>query len=1152
MKGFVHLHVHSHYSLLDGLPTIDRLIENVARKNMKAVALTDHGVMHGAIEFYQKAKKAGIKPIIGCEAYLARNGMEMKRARVDDRPYHIILLAKNLTGYQNLIKITTAAHLRGYYYRPRVDHEFLAKHAEGIIATSACLQGEIAQAIIAGNADKAEQAALRYQEIFGKDNFYLEMQHHPSVPHQMEINQQLAIMSKKLGIPLVATNDVHYLEEEDAEAQDILLCLQTKRKKSDKDRMSYLGENFSLRTPDEMARLFHEHPEALENSVKIAERCTVEIELGKLTLPHFTVPNGKSADAYLQELCEKGLSKRYPGKARDEQLQERLAYELSVIERTGFAPYFLIVHDFVAWAKTRNIVVGPGRGSAAGSIVSYLLNITNIDPIQYDLLFERFLNPDRISMPDIDLDFTDTRRDEVIRYVEEKYGKDHVAQIITFGTMAARVVVRDVGRVLDYPYAYCDKIAKLIPMFTTLDKALATIPEMKEIYEHDANGRKLLDQAKKLEGVVRHASTHACGVVITQKPLDEYVPVQYAAQDERIIITQYSLHAIEDLGLLKMDFLGLKNLTILENTIEIIEKTHGKKIDIDTISLNDERTFALLQAGKTTGVFQLESSGMKRYLSQLKPTSLEDIIAMVSLYRPGPMEFIPDFIAGKHKRREMSYVHPALKPILEKTYGVIVYQEQIMEIARELAGFTYAEADVLRKAVGKKIAKLLKEQKDKFIDGCVKNKIPRTTAEKIFKFIEPFARYGFNRAHAACYALIAYQTAYFKANYPNEFMASLLTSDYGDMDRIAIEVNECEDMGIRVLPPDINESFSTFTSVFDQEKKIPVNTIRFGLMAIKNIGTNIAKEIIRERKANGPYNSLEDFLTRIKSKDMNKKSLESLIKSGALAQFGEQNELLENLDVLLAHVKNSQKAVDSNQVSLFAHTPVSHAPRLKLRQTDPASKFEMLRWEKEYLGLYISDHPLQEYAEALKQTVTPIAEIRHQAGTMRPLKIAGIITQIQRIITRSNEPMLFVKLEDTSSRIEVLVFPSILKENPSLWLEDALVIIEGKLSDKDGEIKVIANAARPLDLQTMRTHQQTDVTNTITVHLRENVGQDLMARLKAMFVEHPGPYKVRLKIDRDQSSRLIATNFSIDEACIQSVKKLLGEESLLASNGRSV
>ncbi|MFH0805099.1 MAG: DNA polymerase III subunit alpha, partial [Patescibacteria group bacterium] len=995
MADFVHLHVHSHYSLLDGLAKIDDLVAKAKSLGMSAVALTDHGVMYGAIEFYQKALKAGIKPIIGVEGYVARNGMLNKRAKVDERPYHLVLLAKNRVGYQNLVKLTTRAHLEGFYYKPRFDLDLLRQHADGLIGLSACLQGMVARPLVADDRDGARQNALTLRDIFGDGNFYLEVQDHPSLPHQPAVNEAMFALGAELKIPVVATNDVHYLSPEDDQIHDILICLQTKRKQQDTDRMSYLGEDYSLKSGDTMAAAFPGHPEVLANTLRVADQCTLQLELNKTQLPHYDVPDGKTADEYLLELCQRGLPTRYPDQEHDPKVAERLTYELEVIRKTGFASYFLIVQDFVNWAKQNGVVVGPGRGSAAGSIVSYLTNITNIDPLRYELIFERFLNPERISMPDIDLDFADTRRDEVISYVAGKYGQDHVAQIITFGTMAARAAVRDAGRVLDLPYTFCDKVAKLIPLMTPLQKALQVVPELKELFESNPDGQKLLTAAGKLEGVARHASTHACGVVITKEPLDHHVPVQYATSGEtQTTVTQYDLHGIEDLGLLKMDFLGLKNLTILENTIDIIRKARGQSINVDQLPLDDAKTFALLQRGQTTGVFQLESSGMKRYLKQLKPTDLEDIIAMVALYRPGPMEFIPDYIAGKHGLKKITYLHPKLKPILEKTYGVAVYQEQLMKMARDLAGFTLPEADILRKAVGKKIKKLLDEQQEKMVAGMVKNGITKQTADKVWKIVEPFARYGFVRAHAACYALIAYQTAYFKANYPNEFMASLLTSDYGDIDRIAIEVEECEAMGTKVLPPDINESFSTFTAVFDPATHQPTQKIRFGLLAIKNVGENIVRSIIRERKNHGLYQSLEDFLTRVQTKDLNRKSLESLIKSGALDLFGERQQLLSSIDALLNVAKATEAAAANGQSNLFGSLPTANAPTLRLKPAEPAPQKQRLAWEKELLGLYISAHPLREYHDQLQRIATPIGQLQEHLNRGHDVKVGGIITAV--------------------------------------------------------------------------------------------------------------------------------------------------------------
>ncbi len=1146
-SDFIHLHVHSHYSLLDGLSKVDELVNTAKEYDMPALALTDHGVMYGAIDFYQQATKAGIKPIIGVEAYVARNGHTQKRARIDERPYHLVLLAKDNTGYQNLVKLTTTAHLEGFYYKPRIDLELLRQHHEGLIGLSACQQGMVAQAIIAGDLSQAERTAQELESIFGKGNFYLEVQDNPSLEHQQAVNESIFTIGQKLNIPVVATNDVHYTNAEDAEYQDILLCIQTKKKQGDPDRMSYLGEDFSFRSPERMRQAFPDHPEVLENSMRIADACHLELTLGEVQLPYFEVPNGKTPDEYLRDLCLQGIAQRYPNREQDPEVMSRLEYELGVIKKTGFASYFLIVQDFVNWAKQNGIVVGPGRGSAAGSIVAYLTNITNIDPLKYDLLFERFLNPERISMPDIDLDFADARRDEVIRYVERKYGKDHVAQIITFGTMAARAAVRDAGRVLDMPYSYCDKIAKLIPMFSTIDEALEQVPEFKDLYTTDPDAQKVIQAARKLEGVARHASTHACGVVITKEPLDHYVPVQHATtHGEEAIITQYDLYAVEALGLLKMDFLGLKNLTILEDTIKIIKKARGIDIDIDALPLDDKQAFKLLQRGESTGVFQLESAGMKRYLKQLKPTEFEDIIAMVALYRPGPMEFIPDFIDGKHGKKEAVYLHPKLKPILQKTYGIAVYQEQVMQIARDLAGFSLAEADVLRKAVGKKIKSLLDEQRDKLVEGMVANNIPRSTAEHIWHFIEPFARYGFNRAHAACYALIAYQTAYFKAHFPDEFMASLLTSDYGDVDRIAIEVEECERMGIRVLPPDINESFSTFTAVFDPESKQPEKKIRFGLLAIKNVGVNVVRTIIKERKDNGPYKSLEDFLTRVQTKDLNKKSLESLIKSGALAPFGEANELLHNLDALLSMAKTAEQEANNNQTNLFGVLPTQHAPKLRLQSAPPAPLRQRLGWEKEFLGLYISEHPLSEYAEQLKQIAPPITEAR--AVKRKQVVIAGIITSVQKKITKSNQMMLFAKVEDMSGRIETIVFPSVLQDNPGIWVEDAEVMIRGKISDKDGVPKLICDAVKPLDLERMteseeKPDEQQDI-GTVYLNLPADTPKDTFTQLKEMLTQYPGQYHVHLRINTTEQPQTIVTTSRIGKESFQAIGELIGAENI--------
>ncbi len=1042
---FTHLHVHTHYSLLDGLPKIDQLLDYVKELGMDSVAITDHGVLYGAIEFYKKAKEKGIKPIIGCEVYMAYERLEQKRPNIDDKRYHLILLAKNEVGYKNLVKIVTKAHLDGFYYKPRVDEHLLRKYSEGLIAMTACLAGRIPRLIVAKQFEAAEELALKYQEIFGKDNFYLELQDHPKIPEQKLVNETLISMSKKYGIPLVATNDSHYLRREDAEAQDILMLINTGAKSDDKDRLTVKEYDLSLRTPDDMAETFKHIPEAIENTQKIADACNLELELGTTKLPKYEVPNGKTPDKYLEELCQEGLEKRY-GKNPGKEVRERLEYELSVIKETGFASYFLIVQDFVNWAKSQRIVTGPGRGSAAGSLVSYLINVTNVDPIKNNLLFERFLNPERISMPDIDLDFTDRRRDEVIRYVAEKYGKDKVAQIITFGTMAARAVIRDVGRALGYQYSYCDQLAKMVPFGFTLSDTLEKIDEFKNIYQADEEARRLIDLAKKLEGVVRHASTHACGVVVSDKPLTDSIPLQRSTQNDENVVTQYEMHSVESMGLLKMDFLGLKNLTIIEDTLSRIYVLRNKlKIDIENIPLDDKKTFELFQRANTTSVFQLESDGMKRYLKELKPTEFEDIVAMVALYRPGPMQFIPEYIDRKHRKKEVTYLHPKLKPILEKTQGICIYQEQLMQIARDLAGFSLAEADVLRKAVGKKIEKLLNEQEAKFINGAIENNVDEKIAIKLWQWILPFAQYGFNKSHSAAYATIAFQTAYLKAHFPVEFMAAVLTSEKTDIERIAFLIDECKRMKIEVLAPNINESLKNFT-VVPQENKI-----RFGLLAIKNVGENVIDVITKERK-NGRFESITDFLKRVNSKDLNKKSMESLIKSGAFDEFTDRNQLLHNLTGLLEWSKEHQKNKISGQAGLFDTTGFNN--NIVLEETQIATNRQKLSWEKELLGLYVTSHPLEDYREIFKNTF----ELRKlkSAFMNQKVRVGGIISTVKKIITKTGKPMLFVKLEDLTSKAEIVVFPGVIENYPNAFEENKIVFITGKVDHRNNEPKVIA------------------------------------------------------------------------------------------------
>jgi len=1061
-EKFTHLHVHSHYSLLDGLPKIDQLLDRVEELGMDSVAITDHGNLYAAIEFYKKAKERGIKPIIGAEIYLSFEGMEQKRPGIDDKNYHLIVLAKNEKGYKNLVKILTAAHLKGFYYRPRVDEEFLAQHSEGLIALSACLAGKISRLILSQRIEEAEQTALKYQEIFGKGNFFLELQDHPGISEQKIATEGLLKIAKNTEIPLVATADSHYLRKEDADAQDILMLINTGAKADDPERLTLKADDFSLKSTEEMTELFKEIPEASRNTQVIADACNIELQLGKNLLPSFPLPEGKTAEGYLLELCLEGMRDK-PQYTDSKDAQERLDYELEVIKQSGFASYFLIVHDFVNWAKQNRIVVGPGRGSAAGSIVAYLLKITNIDPLEYNLLFERFLNPERISMPDIDIDFADTRRDEVIQYVADKYGRDHVAQIITFGTMAARAVIRDVGRALSYEYGYCDRMAKMIPLGFSLRDTLEKVDEFKKLYETDEKAKDLIDLAKKLEGVARHASTHACGVVIGSGPLDDVVPLQYPTQNDTHVVTQYEMHAVEDIGLLKMDFLGLKNLTIIEDTLKRIYAISGKNIDIDTIPMNDTKVFRLLRNGDTTGVFQLESGGMRRYLKQLKPTEFEDIIAMTALYRPGPMEFIPDFINRKNGKTKITYLHPKLEPILKNTYGVAVYQEQVLQIARELAGFSYSEADILRKAVGKKIESLLMEQKEKMIQGMTDNGIEPRIAKQLWEWVLPFAHYGFNRSHSAAYALIAYQTAWLRANYPVEYMSALLTAERNDMDRTAFLIEETRKMGIEVLPPDINESFSFFSVVPDKQQ------IRFGLSAIKNVGEGIVESIIEERKQDGSFASIHDFVTRVATKNLNKKSMESMTKAGVFEQFGERNQLLANMERLLEIARENLKSKNNAQQGLFdsLQETANTSTSVTLDTATPATETERLTWEKELLGLYVTSHPLKGMKNILEEKTTSITNVlsgkrsenqpRYSfSGVKQRTRIGGIISSLKKIITKNGKPMLFMGVEDLSDKIEVVVFPSLIERNPAIFQENKIVFITGRVDNRNGERKFVA------------------------------------------------------------------------------------------------
>ena len=1022
---------------------------------MDTLALTDHGNMYGAVEFYKKAKDAGIKSIIGVETYVAKGSRLSKTPKVDNTRYHLILLAKNEIGYKNLNHLVTASHLEGFYYKPRIDKELLEKHKEGLVCLSGCFSGEISKLLRDGHTVEAEAAALYYKNLFA-DDYYIEIQ-----PHSPELHEKLINLAKKLNIKLVATQDSHYILPEDKPTHEVLLAVQTNGRLDDEDRFTFHDFDASLKSPEDMINDFKHLPEAIASTLEIAEKCNFEFKLNQTLLPRYEAPDGTNSNIYLKKLIEERLTRRYENPSKE--VRERVEYELGVIEKTGFANYFLIVQDFVNWAKNHGIVVGPGRGSAAGSLISYVLGITDVDPIAYNLLFERFLNPERISMPDIDIDFADHRRDEVLGYIKDTYGEDRVAQIITFGTMAARAAVRDAGRAMGLSYPFCDEIAKLIPFHVSTDKGanlptdIEEVEDLKKKYESNPDAKRLLDTAIKLEGVVRHASVHACGVVISPEPLVEYMALQRSPQDETAVITQLEMHSVEDLGLLKIDLLGLRNLTIIEETLRLIRETRDIEIKIADIPLDDEGTFKMLQAADTTGVFQFESAGMRRYMKDLKPTELEDLIALVALFRPGPMELIPSFINRKFGKEKVTYLHPKLESILKTTYGVGVYQEQMMSITRELAGFSLAEADTMRRAIGKKIKSLLDAQKEKVISGMIKNGIQNKTAEAIWELFPPFARYGFNRSHAVCYALIGYQTAYLKSKYPVEFMTALLNNAQGDVERISFLVNEAKKMNIEVLPPDVNKSVGEFVP---EEQNV-----RFGILAIKNIGAHITEVLVNERMRGGPYQNISDFVGRIKDRDLNKKSLEALIKSGAADSLGiERMAALKSLDDILKIGNGIKRQNESSQSNLFgALGPIE----IKLRETEPASKMERLSWEKELLGLYITEHPLKDFFEKNEKSVRklPLIKLAHDPNNEgKNITTCGLIVKIQRMATKKGSPMVFAKIEDLNDNIEVLVFNDVLEKDESVWQEGNAVQVTGRISSKNGEAKIICNEAKKLAL----------------------------------------------------------------------------------------
>lgn len=1079
---FVHLHVHSHYSLLDGLAKIDDLIKEAKEYDMPALALTDHGNMYGAIEFYKKCKKAGIKPIIGAEVYVAFESLHDKRPGIDNKRYHLVLLAKNEVGYKNLIKLVTLSNLEGYYYKPRIDKEILRKYHEGLIGLTACLAGEVPKAILnESDLKRAERVALEYEDIFGKGNFYLEVGHHPKINEFNILNEKMPLLSKKTGIPLVATQDVHYIKSSDNIPHDTLVAIQTSSTLSDTNRLTMKDEDFSFTSPRVMTENFKKIPEAITNTIKIADMCNIELELGKWVFPKVETKDNVSSEEELSRISHEKLSDFIIREGLDTEskdvAEKRLEYELNIINTKGYAPYFLIVADIINFAHKNNIFTNT-RGSAAGSFTSYLIGITNIDPLKYKLPFERFLNPDRPSPPDIDMDFADDKRDVILDYVKEKYGKDKVAQIGTFGTMMARGSVRDVTRALGYPYDLGDQIANLIPLGSqgfpmTISTAIKMTPELAQLYKKDSKVKEVIDLAKKIEGCARHISVHAAGVVISPTALTDFVPLQFEPKGEKII-TQYDMHAVEDAGLLKFDFLGIRNLSILGNAVNLVKKFRNIDVDIEKIPLDDALTFELLGKGETMGLFQLGGAGMTRWLRELKPSTIYDINAMVALFRPGPMENIPEYIKRKHDPSQVRYLDPRLKEILSNSYGVITYQDDVLLIAINLAGFTWVEADKLRKAMGKKIPAEMAAQKEKLLTGFTEKGLDENKAEELWRLIEPFAAYGFNKAHAASYGRVAYQTAYMKANFPAEYMTAVLTAESGDMEKIAETINECKKMELPVLSPDINESFGRFTVIKGVKtlKEIPSedsegnsfgkDQIRFGLYTIKNLGAEIAGAIIEERKKNGKFNSFSDFLERVKHKNLNKKSLESLIKAGAMDSLGERGQLIANIEEALEYNKELTKSVGQNQNSLFGlMEDQSSIPAFTLKESPSALPEEKLSWEKDLLGLYVSGHPLDRFRERFKEKNISIKNTKELMSGISAVA-AGIVESVKLINTKKGDQMCFMQIADFSDNIEIVVFPKKFTDYKGLLINDKILAIEGTISRRNGNVSILAEKIKEL------------------------------------------------------------------------------------------
>jgi len=1163
--------------LLDGLTKVPELVARVKKLGMRSVAVTDHGTMSGVIEFYKTAKDEGVKPIIGMEAYVAPRAYTDKDPTKDRQYFHLTMLAMNLTGYQNLMRLSSIANLEGFYYRPRIDHDLLEKYGDGIIILSGCIGGEVSDALRQDQYQQAKQIAEWYKGLF-KDRYYIEVMDHGHPDHptawdeQDKINQQLLKLADELDLPAVVTCDAHYLMHEDQEAHEILLCVQTGAFLSDEQRFSLKEFELHVADPkDVIKRWGATHPELISNTAKIAARCDFEIELGKILIPKFPTPKGWDERKYLELLVWQGLTWRYAGVDRkilgeitvekaktmlNEEVIERTKYELGVVNSMGFNGYFLIVQDFINWGKDQGIVFGPGRGSAAGSILSYALRITELDPLEYDLLFERFLNPDRISMPDMDIDIQDSRRDEVINYCVEKYGRDQVANIVTFGRMAARNSVRDVARVLQVPYAEADRLAKMIPppvqgRHIPLSKSLKEIPELRAENETNEQSARVFDLAVKLEGTIRSHGVHAAGVVIAPDEVVRYTPLEMAQKG--VIATQYSMWPIEDLGLLKMDFLGLSNLTIIKNALRIVRKVYGEEIDISTIPMNDELTYKLLQKGDTVGVFQLESAGMRRYLKDLKPTVFDDIISMVALYRPGPMQWIEDFIARKNGLKPVEYLHPAMKPALESTYGVIVTQEQVMQISKEMCGFTGGQADTLRKAIGKKIPEVMKKLKNDFIEGGIKTVgADRKLMEKFWGQLEDFAAYCFNKAHSACYGLIAYQTAYLKAHYPDAFMAAVMTSDYDNTDRLAIEITECKHMGIEVLPPDINESFHEF-GVLKGENKI-----RYGLDAIKNVGHGAAEEILRGREAaGGRFNDLSQYCQMVSCRIVNRKSLESLVKAGAFDGFGDRSQLMNNIDNILSLSQRLQKDSAAGQVDLFGEEAASGmAPTFKLEPSAVNySQSEQLAWERELLGLYLSHNPMETYDKLLGSLAKPISSITKSIDG-KLTTVGGFVSQMREISTKNGSKMAFVRLTDTSGEIELVVFPKTYAANIQIWQRDSVLLAKGKVDfSRSDEPKLLVEEAKLISEDDARGFKpgsgSSDLSDSIKqrlyIRLEDSGNQPLLLTLKQKLDGHQGDTEVVLVTGESSKKQIIKLPqmISVNEQSLRELASIFGSTNVV-------